>query len=140
MMILFESQKFQITDLLLLTQASKNVYFGITSKTFQGDNWRWRLQQINFIFLSINRAYFSSLLCAIIARNHLLFFKIFSNFVHFCPNFQVFCPFSTFPCPFFEKSHPCPYFLEYALIKISLIQAKLISQLRKIKKHFSFEE
>ena len=42
------------------------------------------------------RAFSSSLLRAIIARNHLLFFKIFSNFVHFCPNFQIFCPFLTF--------------------------------------------
>ena len=41
----------------------------------------------------VNRAYSSSLLRAIIACNHLPFFKIFSNFVHFCPNFQIFCPF-----------------------------------------------
>ena len=48
-------------------------------------------------FLStFTRAYSSSLLRAIIARNHLLFFKIFSTFVHFCPNFQIFCPY----CPF----------------------------------------
>ena len=39
------------------------------------------------------RAFCSSLLCAIIACSHLPFFKIFSNFVHFCPNFQIFCPF-----------------------------------------------
>ena len=32
----------------------------------------------------------------IIAVYHLLFIKIFSNFVHFCPNFQIFCPFLTF--------------------------------------------
>ena len=35
----------------------------------------------------------SSLLPVIIAHNHLLFFKIFSNFVNFFPNFQIFCPF-----------------------------------------------
>ena len=29
------------------------------------------------------------------------FLKIFSSFVHFCPNSQIFCP-------FFEKSHVCP--------------------------------
>ena len=29
------------------------------------------------------------------------FFKIFSNFVHFCPSFQIFCSFS-------EKLHQCP--------------------------------
>ena len=37
---------------------------------------------------------------ATIARNHLPFFKKFSNFVHFCPNFQIFCPF----LPFFLKN------------------------------------
>ena len=39
------------------------------------------------------RAYSSSLLCAIIAHNHLPIFKIFSNFVHFCPNFKYFALF-----------------------------------------------
>ena len=42
------------------------------------------------------RAYYSSLLRAIIARSHLLFFKIFSNFVYFWPNFHIFCPFLPF--------------------------------------------
>ena len=49
------------------------------------------------------RAHSSSLLHAIIAHNHLPFFKIFSNFVHFCPNFQIFChflPFFNIFCPF----------------------------------------
>ena len=45
------------------------------------------------------RAYSNSLMRVKIACNHLPFFKIFSNFVHFCPNFQIFCP-------FFEKN-PC---------------------------------
>ena len=58
------------------------------------------------------RAFSSSLLRAIVARNHLPFFKIFSNLVHFCPNFQIFCPFLTFFCLFSGKSHACPYFLE----------------------------
>ena len=52
-----------------------------------------------------------SLFSQFIAYNYhtqsLALFKIFSNFVHFCPNFQIFCPFS-------EKWHPCPYLLEYA--------------------------
>ena len=39
------------------------------------------------------RAYSSSLLCAIITHNHLPFFKIFSNFVHFCQNFKYFALF-----------------------------------------------
>ena len=53
----------------------------------------------------VSRVYSSSLLGAIIARNHLPFFKIFSDFIYFSTNFQIFCPFS-------EKSHACSYFLE----------------------------
>ena len=64
------------------------------------------------IFCATYKAYSSSLLHMIIACNHLPLFKIFSNFIHFCPNFQIFSPFSRFTCPFSEKSHPCPYFLE----------------------------
>ena len=45
-------------------------------------------------FLSTNgRAYSSSLLHAIITHNHLSFLKIFSDFVHLCPNLQMCCPF-----------------------------------------------
>ena len=64
------------------------------------------------------RAFFSSLMRAIIERSHLPFIKNVSNFVHFCPNFQIFCPFLpffTFFCPFSEKLHACLYFLEYTL-------------------------
>ena len=64
----------------------------------------------------ILRTYSSSVLHAIIICNQQPFFKIFLNFVHFCPNFKIFCPFSTFLCPFLEKSHPCPYFVEYVLM------------------------
>ena len=39
---------------------------------------------------------FCSLLHAIIACNHLPFFKICSNFAHFCPNFQNILPFLPF--------------------------------------------
>ena len=49
------------------------------------------------------KAYSNSLLHAITAHNHLPFFKIFSNFVHICPNFQIFFPFSTFAL--FLKNH-----------------------------------
>ena len=42
------------------------------------------------------RAFSSSLLSAIVARNYLPFFKIFSNLVHFCLDFQTFCHFLTF--------------------------------------------
>ena len=55
-------------------------------------------------YFSVSRACSISLLRAIITRNHLPFFKIFSNFVHFCPNLQTFCPFLTsltIFCPFF---------------------------------------
>ena len=45
------------------------------------------------------RTYSSSLLHVIIVCNHLPFLKIYSGFLHFCPNFQIFCPFS-------EKLHP----------------------------------
>ena len=62
------------------------------------------------------RAYSTSLSRAIIARNHLPFFKIFSNFIHFCPNFQIICSSLPFFCPFSEKSHACPYFLEIPAI------------------------
>ena len=31
-----------------------------------------------------------------LAPNHPSFFKIFSNFVHFCLSFQIFCPFCSF--------------------------------------------
>ena len=54
------------------------------------------------------RASSSSLFYGIITHNHLPFFKIFSNFVHFRPNFQIFFPFSTFLCHFSEKSQPKP--------------------------------
>ena len=52
------------------------------------------------------------------------FFKIFSNFVHFCPNFKYFTHIScaylhisvcAYFLPFYEKSNAYPYFLEYAL-------------------------
>ena len=47
--------------------------------------------------LLLGRAYSSCFIHAIVARMRLPFFKIFSNFVHFCLNFQIFYPF----CPFF---------------------------------------
>ena len=78
----------------------------------------------------------SSSLPAIIAHNHLPTFKIFSNFVHFCPIFKYFAlfyPFLTFflPlfalfCPFSEKSQTCPYFLEQALRRLNLQQKRVV--------------
>ena len=74
--------------------------------------WNWVIFIANgiIVFLKsrdyICRAFPSSLLCVILASNYLPFFKIFSNFVHFCSNFQIFCPFLTlFPpfLPFFWK-------------------------------------
>ena len=61
------------------------------------------------------RAFSSSLLHVIITRSQLPFFKIFSNFVCFCPKLQIFfllfLPFfKNFFCPFSEKSHARPYF------------------------------
>ena len=55
------------------------------------------------------RVYSSSLLHVIITHNHLLFFKIFWNFVHFCPNSQIFFPFSIFLSSFSEKSQLLPF-------------------------------
>ena len=58
------------------------------------------------------RAFFSGLLRGIIARNKLPLFKMFSNFVHFCPNFQIFCPFLPFSnifLPFFFKISRVPW-------------------------------
>ena len=53
----------------------------------------------------VNRAFSSSLLCTIITRNHLPFFKILSNFVQFWPNFQIFCSFLPFfPLFFWENT------------------------------------
>ena len=46
---------------------------------------------------------------ASIARMRLPIFKIFSNFINFCPNCQIIGPFFTLIS---EKSYACPYFLE----------------------------
>ena len=54
------------------------------------------------------RAYSSGLLHVVITYHQLPFFKMFSNFVRFCPNFQIFFPFSTFPCPFSKESQSMP--------------------------------
>ena len=61
-------------------------------------DWKW-------VFHCTTRAYSSSLLRAIIARNHLSLFKIFSNFVHFrkFPN-RPFLPFLNIFSPFFWKN------------------------------------
>ena len=65
--------------------------------------------------ITATRAYSISLLRSITVCIHLPFFKMYSNFVYFCPNFQIICPFSTFPRAFSEKLHSCHYFLEKAL-------------------------
>ena len=66
----------------------------------------WQTFHLPFA-LSLVRDFSSNLLHAIILCNHLPFFKVFSNFVHFCPNFQIFCPF----CPFWTFFRPfLPFF------------------------------
>ena len=60
--------------------------------------WKTKASQNNNI--ELYRAFCSSLLHAIIAHNHLPFFKTFLNFVYFCLNFQIFCPILTFFYPF----------------------------------------
>ena len=55
---------------------------------------RYLIFTMYYIVIGItSRAYSNSSLCAIITCNHQPFFKIFLNFVHFCPNFQIFHPF-----------------------------------------------
>ena len=54
------------------------------------------------LYRNICRAYSSCFMHAIVACMRLPFFKLLSNFVHFCPNFQIFCPFHSF-LPFFWK-------------------------------------
>ena len=93
----------------LLAQFSKiTMFFKFLSEKSFMVIWEW-FHSWNWVFMISkywkDRAYSSSLLCVIIAYNHLPFFKIISNFVHFCANFLIFYPFS-------EKSHPCFYFLE----------------------------
>ena len=50
------------------------------------------------------QAYYICLLRAIIACNHLSLFKLFSRFVHFCPNFQI----ALFHYFFYKKITPMP--------------------------------
>ena len=97
-------QRFSIDFLLLLVfNEIKKLNFG-----WIGTNARCTLVRSRSLWAQLlkqmicsDRAFSSSLLRAIIVRNHLPFFKVFSNFVHFCPTFQIFCPFLTFFCPFF---------------------------------------
>ena len=87
----------------------------------------------------------SSLFRAIVAPNHLAFFKILSNLVHFCLNFQIFCPFLTvfFVVVFFCKMTCIPDFLEYVLgnlLKVLVyllldFESKQVIILWKVSKH-----
>ena len=58
------------------------------------------IQKTNFIaqlILEIKLAHYSGHILAVsCVQLRLPFFKIFSNFVHFCPNFRIFCPFLPF--------------------------------------------
>ena len=45
---------------------------------------------------SVGRVYSS-------VRMRLPFFKLFSNFVHICPNFKIFCPFLSFLALFLKN-------------------------------------
>ena len=64
-----------------------------------------------------NRTCSSSLLCVIIARNHLPLFKIFWNFVHFCPNCPIFCPFLLF----FNVFLPCFCSFFWKIVRMLLL-------------------
>ena len=63
-------------------------------------------EQIEKNYCIASTAYSSCFMHVIVASMRLPFFKIFSNFVHFCRNFQIFCPF----LPFSEKPCPCRTF------------------------------
>ena len=94
-------------------------------------------QKIKFVVIAVflcklnhrppsNYIYYETLLaghnlavqCMQQAHTRLPFFKIFSNFVHFCPNFQIFCAFLSFIYPFMKKSCAFPFFLEQALFSV----------------------
>ena len=89
----------------------------------------------------------SSLFRAIVAPNHLAFFKILSNLVHFCLNFQIFLPlfdsFFFFVVVFFCKMTCIPDFLEYVLgnlLKVLVyllldFESKQVIILWKVSKH-----
>ena len=57
---------------------------------------------------SVSRAYSSCFIHALVACIRLLFFKLFSNFVHICPNFQIFCSFLSFLALFLKKNTCMP--------------------------------
>lgn len=82
----------------------------------------------NFLKIArVFRAYASYFKHLIVAHMRLPLSKIFSSFVHFCPNFKYFTHISCaylyisvcgYFCPFLEKSNTYPYFLEYALTEL----------------------
>ena len=75
-------------------------------------------------FFNITRVYSSSLLCSIVGRNRLPFSRYIQILYIFAQILKCFVLFSTFLCSFSEKSHPRPYFLEWALHKLFLQKKK----------------
>ena len=87
------------THLLLLTPVWSIVKWNKWSIiTLVGKALHIALSLESVINQSLDRTYSSCFMRAIIARMRLPFFKIFSNFVHFCQNFILpfFCPFLRF--------------------------------------------
>ena len=75
------------------------------------------------------RAYSSCFMLAIVAGTRLPFFKIFSNFVHFCRNFQIFCPF----LPFFWQIARMPLLSRISPVYIDItLERKLIENSENI--------
>ena len=75
----------------------------------------------------ISRAYSSSLLHAIIVRNHLPFFKIFLSFVRTClPKVWNILPLF---CRFSGKLHELSYFLEYWSLSWKSLYTKILSSI-----------
>ena len=97
---------------------------------------------------SHDRAYPSCFMHAIVARMRLPFFKIFSNFVHFCSNFQIFYPFFAFFFffPFFWKIAHMPLLSRIGPARLIDIYINSNSwtnfpwKLYLVQKHKTFEE
>ena len=85
------------------------------------------------------RAYSSCSMHAIVARMGLPFFKVFSNFVHFCPKFQIFCPFFPFFTLFFWKISRIPLLSRTGLVISEMYDSNVKRHLRMILSNTMFQ-
>ena len=71
---------------------------------FQFQIFSGKVSQIFFAWIKfLSSRTYSSFFMHVIVTHTRLYFKISSNFVHFCPNFQIFCPLLSFFCPFLKN-------------------------------------